>query len=83
MSMFGGKTLKLVPNIPKKIKTAIRNKAIDRARTRIIVAGRKVEDLSEEDLEVVVAEEEEKLITNYKEKGLLAIIGILGLGLWM
>lgn len=75
--------MKLVPNIPKKIRSAIRNKAIDRARTRILIAGRKVEDLSEEDLEVVVAEEEEKLITNYKEKGLLAIIGILGLGLWM
>lgn len=75
--------MRLLPNIPKRIKTAIREKAIERAKTRIIIAGRKVEDLAEEDLEIVVAEEEEKIIANYREKGLLAIIGILGLGLWM
>ena len=72
-----------LPNPSKKLKNAIREKAIERARTRVIIAGRQIEDLSEEDLEIVVKEEEDKIYANYKEKGLLALIGILGLGLWV
>jgi len=65
--------------IPNKYKSFIRNKAIDRARTRIIVAGNDPRNFSQEDLEIVVKEEEDKIKQAIKEKGLLAILAALGL----
>lgn len=65
--------------IPEKYRSVIREKAIDRARTRIIVAGNDPAQLSQQDLEVVVKEEEDKLKSSIKEKGLLAVLALLGL----
>jgi len=65
--------------IPNKYKSFIRNKAIDRARTRIIVAGNDPRNFTQEDLEIVVKEEEDKIKQAIKEKGLLAILAALGL----
>lgn len=65
--------------IPNKYKSVIRNKAIDRARTRIIVAGNDPRNFNQEDLEIVVKEEEDKIKQAIKEKGLLAILAALGL----
>ncbi len=65
--------------IPPKIKQAMRDKAIARAETRILLAGRKPEDFSPEDLEIIVKEEEDKLIGSFKEKGVLALLALLGL----
>jgi hypothetical protein len=68
--------------IPKKYRGYIRNKAIERARTRIIVAGNDPRSMSQEDLEVVVREEEDKIKGSIKEKGLLAVLALLGLNLF-
>ena len=57
----------------------LRDKAIKRAETRIIIAGRSPGDLSSNDLEIVVREEEEKMKSEIKEKGLLAILALLGI----
>ncbi len=65
--------------IPNRYKSALREKAIKRAETRIIIAGRKPADLGAEDLEIVVQEEEDKLRTEIREKGLLAVLALLGL----
>lgn len=65
--------------IPRRYKSAIRDKAIKRAETRIILAGRKPEDFSAQDLEIVVHEEEDKIKSDLKEKGLLAVLALLGL----
>jgi len=65
--------------IPKKYKSFIRNKAIDKARTRIIVAGNDPRKFNQEDLEIVVKEEEDKIKQSIKEKGLLAVLAMLGL----
>ena len=69
--------------ITSRLKSKIRDKAISRSQTRILLAGRKAEDFSEEELEVIVREEEEKIYSNLKEKGLLALIAILGIGWWV
>lgn len=78
--------IKAVPStlgaIPKKYHSVIRNKAIERARTRIIVAGSDPRTFSQEDLEIVVKEEEDKLKNSIKEKGLLAVLALLGLNLF-
>jgi len=68
--------------IPRKYQTALREKAISRARTRIIVAGGNPLDFAAEDLEVVVREEEDKIKASIKEKGLLAVLALLGINLF-
>lgn len=65
--------------IKVKYDKKIRNKAIERARTRIYLHGRKPEDYDEDVLEVIVKEEEDKLISEYKSRGLMALITALGL----
>ena len=73
------KNLPVVTAVPRKYRSAIREKAIDRARTRIIIAGSDPIQFSQEDLEVVVREEEDKIKGSIREKGLLAVLAILGL----
>ena len=68
--------------ITQRYQSAIREKAIKRAETRIILAGRTPQDFTPEDLEVVVQEEEDKLKSDIKEKGLLAVLALLGLS-WL
>lgn len=68
--------------IPRKYRDIIRDKAIERARTRIVVAGGNPADFSQQDLEIVVKEEEDKLKSSVREKGLLAILAMLGLNIF-
>jgi hypothetical protein len=77
------KTVPFVSAVPRKYKGYIRDKAIERARTRIIVAGNDPRKLSLEDLEVVVREEEDKIKGSIKEKGLLAVLAMLGLNFFV
>lgn len=65
--------------IPRKFRGVIREKAIDRARTRIIVAGNDPRKMTPEDLEVVVKEEEDKIKGAIRDKGLMAVLALLGL----
>ena len=71
-----------VGKVPGKYRQFIRDKAIDRARTRIIVAGNDPRKMSQEDLEVVVKEEEDKIKGSIRDKGLLAVLALLGLNLF-
>lgn len=77
------KTIPYVGVVPSKYRRYIRDKAIERARTRIIVAGNDPRKLSQEDLEVVVREEEDKIKGSMKEKGVLAVLAMLGLNLFV
>lgn len=76
------KALSSPTRIPQKIRDRIRNKAIARSETRILIAGRSVEDFTEEELEVIVKEEEDKIYSNIQGKGVLAVLAILGIG-WL
>jgi len=76
------KQLGFVTSVSNKYQGFIRDKAIDRARTRIIVAGNDPRDFAPEDLEIVVKEEEDKLKQSIKEKGLLVILAALGFNLF-
>jgi hypothetical protein len=68
--------------VPQKYRSVVRDKAIDRARTRIIVAGSDPREISPQDLEIVVREEEDKIKGSIREKGLLAVLALLGLNLF-
>ena len=65
--------------LANRYQSIIRNKAIERAKTRVILAGRAPEDFSPDDLEVVVSEEEQKIKSEIRDKGLLAVLALLGL----
>ncbi len=77
------KTPRLSSLVPSRIKRKIREKAISRTETRLLIAGRRPEDFSEEELEIIVREEEEKLEGQLREKGLLALAAVLGIGWWL
>lgn len=74
--------MKLISYIPNKYRRMVRNKAIKRAKTRIIIAGRDPAQFTEEDLEVVVSEEESKIRGEIREKGLFAVLALLGINLF-
>jgi hypothetical protein len=68
--------------VKDKLKQKVRDKAISRAKTRIVLAGKSPEDFNEQELEIIVKEEEDKILGSAKEKGLLALLSLLGLSLW-
>lgn len=74
--------MKVFDSISSKYKNMFREKAIQHAKTRILIAGKKPEDFAPEDLEVIVHEEEQKIKSQIKEKGLLAVLALLGLSLF-
>lgn len=63
-----------------KAAVSIREKAISRAKTRIVLHGRNVTDCSEEDLETIVKEEEDKIISEYRKMSLLGLLAMVGFG---
>ncbi|WP_109340982.1 hypothetical protein [Saliniradius amylolyticus] len=69
-------------DIKQRLHQQIRNKAISRAETRILLAGKKPEQFSEEELEIIVKEEEESIKSSFKEKGLMGLAALLGLSFW-
>jgi len=62
-----------------KYKSKLREKAINAAKSRIILAGNRVEDFDEDELETIVYEEEDKIIKNLKAGSLVALLIVLGI----
>jgi len=62
-----------------KYRSRIREKAILQAKSRIVLAGRQIKDFSEDELEIIVFEEEEKIKSRLRQSGLIAILITLGL----
>ena len=62
------------------VRQKVRNKAIKKAETNLIYNGTRQEDLSPEDWEHVVAEEEKALWESYKKYPLWALIAF---GFWL
>ena len=65
-----------------KTRQAIRDKAIENAQVRILLCERALEDFSEDELEIIVAEAERKIHSAIKEKGILAVLAVLGIGVF-
>lgn len=63
-----------------KLAVSTREKAIGRAKTRILLHGRTVEEYSEADLETIVKEEEDKINADYRKMGLVALLAMIGIG---
>jgi hypothetical protein len=72
-----------VSYLPRKTQerfyARLRDKALIRTRARLVESGVDINRLSDEDLEVIIADEEDKLIGEYKSKGLVALLALLGI----
>lgn len=65
--------------IAGKYRARIRERAITQAKARIALAGKQFEDFSPEELEVIVADEEQKVRSNMAKTGLVALLVAVGL----
>ncbi|WP_456393290.1 hypothetical protein [Nitratifractor sp.] len=66
----------------EKFYERLRDRALLRTRARLIESGVEIERLSDEELEVIIADEEDKLVGEYKSKGLIALLALLGISLF-
>ena len=64
-----------------KVKQKVRNKAVKNAETTLILAGRKLNDLTPEEWEHIVAEEEIAVWEKYKKGGLISAVAIFFWGI--
>ena len=63
-----------------KVKQKVRNKAVKNAETALIFAGRKLNDLTPQEWEHIVAEEEIAVWEKYKKGGLISLITLAFFG---
>lgn len=74
-----GRGRKAKERLAGEVRGRIRERAIKKAKVRIALHGRKVHDLSEDDLEIIVAEEEEKIRKQLVVAPLIAVAVVLGI----
>tara|TARA_B100001093_G_C26586538_1_gene909645 strand:- start:574 stop:819 length:246 start_codon:yes stop_codon:yes gene_type:complete len=63
-----------------KVKQKVRNTAVKNAETALIYAGRKLHDLSPEEWEHIVAEEEIAVWEKYKKGGIWSLLAMAVIG---
>ena len=63
-----------------KVRQKVRDKAFKNAETTLILAGRKLNDLTPQEWEHIVAEEEIAVWEKYKKGGLISLITLAFLG---
>ena len=64
-----------------RVKQKVRNKAVKNAETALILAGRKLNDLTPDEWEHIVAEEEIAVWEKYKKGGLISAVAIFFWGI--
>ena len=78
--------LKKITNMPKqareRVRLKLRARAIEAAKATIILAGRDINELSEEELEIIVAEEERKLLDRLKGMSIVGILAFFGISIF-
>ena len=71
---------KIKSNILKdKINFKIRKKAIIATKARLAQIHKTFDNFSDEELEIIIADEERKIIDNLKTKSFIAVLAVLGL----
>ncbi|WP_456431881.1 hypothetical protein [Nitratifractor sp.] len=80
---MGDSILEMVATLPAKTRQLfaerLREKALLRTRARLVESGVDIDSLSDEELEMIIADEEDKLLGEYKTKGIVALLALLGL----
>ncbi len=70
---------KLSGEYREKIRLRLREKAILRTKARLIENRIEIDELSDEEIEVVIKDEEDKILDEYKTKGIIALLALLGI----
>ena len=76
-----GRSAQWLTSIPSQYRQRVRDKAIDRATTRLAMVNSDPSLMSPKELEILVKEEEDKIKSSIREKGLLAALALLGINL--
>ena len=75
--------MKKVRYLPEKTKEKfylrLREKAIMRTRARLVESRVDIDTLTDDELEIIIADEEDKLVGEYKSRGLIALLAMLGI----
>lgn len=66
--------------LKERYRRALREKAIERTKAEIALAGKHVHDYDQEQLEIIVAAEERKIIEKYRNSAF--VVALLALGLY-
>ena len=66
--------------IRDKYKKNVRDKAIEKFEHELRLRQKKVSDFSDDEIEVLIAEEERKIIAMHKSSSYKGILAIFGLG---
>ena len=70
-------------SVRRKIKKMIRKRAIENTKVRLAIHHQKVEDYTDDELEVIIRDEERKINDSLKNKTLLAVLSFFGLSFWI
>lgn len=62
-----------------RYRAALREKAIAQAKVEIALAGKKVGDYDQEQLEVIVKDQESKILQKYRNSAFVVVLLALGL----
>ncbi len=68
--------------LQEAVKERIRTQAIENAKARLAVHHQKLDDYTQEELEIIIEDEERKIIDGLKTKSLIAVLSLLGLNLF-
>lgn len=66
--------------LKERYRRVLREKAISRAKAEIALAGKHVSDYDQEQLEVIVAAEERKILEKYRNSAF--VVALLAFGLY-
>lgn len=65
--------------VTAKYRSALREKAIDQAKVEIALAGKKVSDYDQEQLELIVKDQETKILQKYRNSAFVVVLLALGI----
>ena len=68
-----------IDNQKDSVKKKVREKAISRTESNLIYNGRSIDEISDEDLEHLIADEEDKIWQTMKTSGIAAVAAIFGI----
>ncbi len=72
----------LPKRVQEKFRKRLRERALLRTRARLIESSVDISKLSDEELEIIIWDEEDKLVSEYKNRSLLALLALFGITLF-
>ena len=66
-------------SVLQKYRSVLREKAIDQAKVEIALAGKDVTDYTAEQLEIIVKDQEDKIIQKYRNSTVVVLLLALGI----